>query len=137
VASIGGGAPQQTWQNLARAIAAASKLVTDDGAIAICSDLAEEPGPALQRLAGADDLQQALREIIKVRPSDALPATQLLHATQRGPVYLLSQLDDELVEQLGATPVANGEQVARLASQHDSCIVLANAQYAVATPQDE
>lgn len=136
VASIAGESTQQTWQNLARAISAASRAVSEDGVIAICSDLAEEPGPALQRLAGADDAQQALREIIKVRPPDSLPATQLLHATQRGPVYLLSQLDQELVEQLGATPVASAEQIARLASHHRSCIVLANAQYALATPQE-
>ena len=137
VASIAGDATQQTWQNLARAIAAASRAVAAEGVIAICSDLAEQPGPALQRIAGADDMQEAMREIIKVRPTDALPATQLVHATQRGPVYLLSRLDQDLVEQLGATPVTTDEQIARLASHHDSCIVLANAQYAVATPQEE
>ena len=49
---------------------------------------------------------------------------------------MLSQLEEELIEDLGMMPLAP-EQVSRLAARYDSCIVLANAQYASVSPCDE
>jgi nickel-dependent lactate racemase len=136
VATISGDATQQTWENVGRALAAASRAVTQDGAVAICTDLSERLGPALQQIVGADDLDEALREIGEHRPADALPAAELVHALQRGKVYLVSRLDEGLVEDLGVSPVA-AAQVSRVAGRYDSCIVLTNAQYALACPQGE
>ncbi len=136
VATINGDATQQTWENVGRALAAASRAVTEDGAVAICTDLSERLGPALQQIVGADDLDEALCEVGKHRPADTLPAAELVHALQRGKVYLVSRLDEGLVEDLGVSPVAAG-QVSRVAGRYDSCIVLANAQYAVACPRGE
>ena len=68
---------------------------------------------------------------------DSVPAWHLARALQRGPVYFLSQLDDELVEEMGLAPVSSLDQLARLARQHASCIVLDDSQYAVATVADE
>jgi nickel-dependent lactate racemase len=137
VASIEGNAAQQTWDNVARALWTASRAVADDGVIALCTELGERFGPALQRIAGADDLHEAMQEIIKVRPADALPATQLVHALERVKVYLLSRLDENLVEELGVAPVADEHQLKRLVEHHESCIVLSNAHYAVTTVEDE
>ena len=50
VAAIEGDRGQQSWENVGRALAAASRAVTDDGAIALCTELADRPGPALQWL---------------------------------------------------------------------------------------
>jgi nickel-dependent lactate racemase len=136
VATIEGDPTQQTWENVGRALAAASQAVAEPGAVAICCDLAERPAAALRQIAGADDLDAALLEIGKHKPADALTATELVHALQRGTVYLLSRLDEDLVEELGMSPVA-AEQISRLASRYDSCIVLANAHYAVARPRDD
>jgi nickel-dependent lactate racemase len=133
VATIEGDAAEQTWNNVARALSAASRAVSDDGAVAVCSELAERIGPALQRVVGADDLDAALRDIARHKPADALAAAELVRALKRGKVYLLSQLDEELVEELGMMPV-EAEQLSRLAARYDSCIVLANAQYAQARP---
>jgi hypothetical protein len=55
----------------------------------------------------------------------------------RGPVYFLSQLDDETVEDLGLAPVADVEELVRLASRHESCIVLDDSQYSLVTVNDE
>jgi nickel-dependent lactate racemase len=127
VAAIEGGDRQQTWENFGRALAAAGEVVAEDGAIAICSDLAAAPAQAMQRLAGADDRWAALRRIRKEPPSDILPATRLAQALDRGRVYLLSRLDECLVEDLGMAAVASGDEIARLAGRHASCILLANA----------
>jgi nickel-dependent lactate racemase len=136
VATILGDATQQTWENVGRALAAASRAVSQEGAVAICTDLSERLGPALQQIVGADDLDETLREFGQHRPADTLPATELVRALQRGKVYLVSRLDEGLVEDLGVSPVAVG-QVSRVVRRYDSCIVLANAQYALACPRGE
>lgn len=136
VATIEGGANAQTWENVGRALAAASRAVSNDGAVAICTDLAQRPGPGLQQIIGADDLDEVLHDMSKHPPSDALAASELAHALQRGKVYLISRLDEELVEDLGVSPLA-AEQLSRVAGRYDSCIVLTNAQFAVARPRHE
>ena len=71
--------------------------------------------------------EAALRRIRRQRPPDALPAAQLVRALERNKVYLLSRIDPSIVEDLDMIHVAAPEELARLARQHRSCIVLANA----------
>ncbi len=137
VAAVEGDAGSQTWENLARALWAASQAVTSDGAIAVCTDLAAELGPGTQQLCNADDVEHVLREIGRERPVDSLVAAELAQAIERGPLYLISRLDDALLEDLGIAHVGSDAELARLVSRHDSCILLANAQHAVARPQKE
>lgn len=133
VASISGGPAQQTWDNVGRAIAAALRIVTDDGAIALCTDLVAEPGPAVQNLLRTENRERALRWIRKERPADTVPAVELAEALGRTTVYLLSRLDTSAVEDTGIAPVTDATDIVRLAKRHSSCILLADAQYAVAT----
>ncbi len=137
VAAIEGGAVQQTWQNLGRALAAAGTLVEDGGAIALCCDLEDEPGPAVQQLADARARNEALRWIRRERPEDALPATLLAQVLDRVTVYLLSRLDASLVEQLEIAPIARAGELTRLAGRHPSCILLANAPHAMVTLEED
>ncbi len=132
IATVEGGPALQTWDNVARALSAASQCVEPDGAIAVCTDLAIEPGAALRRLGGSDDRAEVLSEIRRERLPDAWPAAELAHALERGPVYLLSRLEEEVVEQLGIAPAANPEEIGRLATRYTSCLLLGNAQHAVA-----
>jgi len=131
VAALPGNAQQQTWQNVARAVAAARRVVADEGAIALCTELAESPGPSLMRLTESRDLDDALARISDDEEFDSAAAAQLGEALRQGPVYLLSQLDPEFVEQLGLAPVSGPEQIARLASRAASCIAVPGAQYAL------
>ena len=137
VAAVEGTNGCQTWDNLARALYAASRSVSEEGAIVLCTELAANAGPAIQRLCNAEDVDDVLREISKERPVDTLVAVELAHALQRGPLYLISRLDEALVEDLGIANVTEQEEVARLVARHDSCILLANAQHAVAIPEGE
>lgn len=130
VAAIEGGPSQQTWFNVARAMAAAAQAVAIDGTIALCSELEVPPGPALQHLATADSAEDALRTIVHERWPDALVASQLIHALEKGRVYLLSHLEADVVESLGMAPVEDAADLNRLAARHDSCILVSNAQYA-------
>jgi nickel-dependent lactate racemase len=136
VATIEGDATQQTWENVARALAAASCALAENGSVVICSDLAQRLGPGLAQLAASDNLQGTLKRIARERPSDALAAAEVVSALARGKVYLVSRLDDETVEELGLLPLSAGS-VSRVAERHKSCIVLASAQYARARPSGE
>ncbi len=82
VAAIEGPDDQQTWENVGRAIAAASRAVLDDGAIALCTDLAELPGPALSCLAQARDPADAGRQIRRQHSADAAAAHELTASAQ-------------------------------------------------------
>jgi len=130
VAAIEGGPEQQTWRNVARCLSSALAAVEDDGAIAICTELREKLGPALRRLARAESWEDADRAVKKQKSRDALVATQLLRALRRVRVYLLSELEEDVVEQLGLAYVACAEEISRLSAKHDSCLVLGNAQHA-------
>jgi hypothetical protein len=46
---------------------------------------------------------------------------------------LLSRLDEEQVEQLGAAHVAGPVEIGRLIERMESCVLLASAQYALPT----
>jgi nickel-dependent lactate racemase len=135
VAAIEGGASQQTWEQVARALAAATQAVEEEGAIAICCELQREPGPALQALAETDDRDAALKAIRRAQLPDEQIAARLVKACNRATVYLLSDLDEELVEELGMAPISEAAEVTRLANRHESCLLLANAQHAVAIPE--
>jgi hypothetical protein len=137
LAAISGGAEQQTWENLAQALVAASKIVADGGAIALCTQLTMEPGRAVASLSQADDLEAAMKQIRREAPGDALSAIQLARAMEQAKIYLLSQLDESLVEDLGMAPMTEAADVGRLARRHESCIVLANAQYVVPEVNEE
>jgi len=132
IAAVGDEPGQQTWNHIGRAAEAAARVVVDDGVIAICSELDAKPGRGMRRIARAPDLATARRQISQERALDALPATQLTFAMDKARVYLLSRLEESSIEDLGLVPVADSTDIARLATRHESCILLANAQHVVA-----
>jgi hypothetical protein len=54
----------------------------------------------------------------------------LADVLDRVTICLLSRLDEDLVTSLGLAYVARPEEIDRLASHYDSCILLADAQFA-------
>lgn len=133
IASLSGGAAQQTWENLARALAAALRVSVEGGAIALCTELACVPGDAVRSLSGADEPTLALRRIAREAMPDALIAAEVVRALDQGKVYLLSRLDEALVDELGLVPIGDLGELGRLARRHESCVVLAHAQFALPT----
>jgi nickel-dependent lactate racemase len=133
IATLTGGPESQTWANVGRALAAAEQLVAEGGAVAICSNLSEKPGHSLGRLIGNADVEAAERKISHDHDSDSWAALQVARALQRGPVYLLSQLSDETVEDLGLAPVESVDDLIRLAERHESFAVVEDSQNVVVT----
>lgn len=136
VAAIDGGPRQQTWVNVARALAAARRVVSDGGAIALCTELRDAPGPALQQLAEETDHPATRRELRKSRDGDAVAAVELRRTFDRASVYLLSRLKSEQVESLGVAPVSDVSELKRLSGHFPSCILLSSAQYAAVQLED-
>jgi nickel-dependent lactate racemase len=133
IATIGGGAETQNWTSVGRALAMAEQLVEEGGAVAICSNLGVPPGPSLGRLSGNPDLEKVIRKVSNEHDIDSWPAWHLARALQRGPVYFLSQLDEETVEDLGLAPVANIDEIVRLAEHYESFVVVEDSQNATVT----
>jgi hypothetical protein len=133
IANISGGPEAQNWQNIGRALATAEPLLAEGGAIAICSNLAEPPGESMSHLMGAQDIERAERKILREHAADSIPAWHAAQALRRGPVYLLSQLDSETVEDLGFAHVERIEDLARLAGRHESCILMDDSQRMIVT----
>jgi nickel-dependent lactate racemase len=131
IANVTGGPQEQTWENIGRALAAIEPLVEEFGAVAICSDLDEGPGNALGQLIGNPDFDSVESHVRNDHSPDSWPAWQLARALQRGPVYFLSQLDADDVEEMGMAPVESFDELERLAKGRESCIILDDSQYAV------
>jgi nickel-dependent lactate racemase len=137
IATLSGGATAQSWDNVARALAAAERLVADDGAVAICCNVDGSLGKSLGRLIDSDDLAETERRLLNDHADDTWAAWQLARALQRGPVYLLSQLDAETVEDLGVAPVVDIQELTRLAGRHESVAILEDSHYAQVTVDGE
>ncbi len=130
IAGISGDRAEQTWTNLSLALESALQLVNDGGAIALCTELETDIGPALRQLVDSVDLDDARHRLRKLRTRDAPLARLLAEAADRVTIYLLSRLPDDKVTPLGFAYAASPDEITRLASHYRSCIVLAHAQYA-------
>jgi nickel-dependent lactate racemase len=137
ITNVTGGPQEQTWENIARALAATEPLVEEGGGVAICSDLDTPPGESLEQLVDCADFTEVENELRKDPSPDSWPAWQIARALQRGPVYFMSQLEADVVEELGLAPIENLDELSRLASRQASCIILDGSQYAVAIVADE
>ena len=112
-------------------------MVNDGGVIVLCTELNSPPGPALKLLLDGTDPEILHKRLRKLHSADAHLARFLTAALERVTIYLLSNLEEDLVTSLGFAYVAGQDEIARLATHHDSCIVLADAQYAQPKVADE
>ena len=139
VTTLGGGAEEQTWENVARALHAASRVVDDSqSAVVVCTLIDQEPGPMVRSVADAyaraSELDQPLAH---ASGDDAVPAWELYQALQRGPVYFMGRLPEATVEELGMAPLANYDQLERLMSRSGMCLMINDSQHAVPVVVDQ
>lgn len=128
IASLPGGVEEQTWDNFSRALRNASRAVADNGAIVLCTEISA-PSDAAE-----DDMPEGIRngqsaEGIATKSISTSPRSVIEEIREQHNVYLLSRLEEDYVEELGMGYVARADQISRLIRQHDSCILLGNAQH--------
>ncbi len=122
---------QQSWTQIARALNHVDALLNAGGAVALCTDMSEELEPALASVLSSGDVDQALADLEGDASEDAAIVRQLLSATERGPVYLMSRLSDDWVEDIGWAPLAGQSELDRLIQQRPRLAVVEGAQHAV------
>jgi hypothetical protein len=128
IAAVAGDSSEQTWSNVARAVAASKAVLSPEGAIAVCCELEELPAGPLEKLRDAVDFAAVARKLHGASAADARSARILARALDRGPVYLLSRLPADVVESLGMTPIENDAELTRLAASRRHCVVIEEAQ---------
>lgn len=130
LALIDGGPAQQTWDSLARVLASATPLVSPDGALVVCTELAQRPGPALRKLKNSNRSEDALaKQLSSDASDDALAAAVLLESLDTSHIYLLSDLPRDVVESLGMSAIESLHQAENIIQQRSSCLVIGSAQH--------
>jgi len=137
---VGVGSPGQTsgTGEIARGLATATKLVQRGGKIVVLSRAEGPLGTAFQRLIGIDNPRQGTARL-KGHESDAdhPSARQLVESLAWADVYLLSNLAQDVVEELSMIALDRPEEAKRLAAVASSCMVVSRADRVKVIVEDE
>ncbi len=127
VAMLGSDSARQDFEAISRAALAASRVVEPNGRIAILSKSHAGLGEAAELLRGTDSPAVAARRVQERQPADRVAALQWLEAARHANMYLLSELPEESVEEMFATPLQQARQVQRLIDTAGSTLILDEA----------
>lgn len=138
VVGVGRPGGRAGFEEVARALDNATRLVQHGGKIVVLSHASGEAGPSLSRLRNIDDPRNAL-SALKGHESepDHQAARQVGKALAWADVYLLSDLDPELVEELSMIPLERPNEAGRLARLSGSCLIVSQADRCHATVAGE
>src|SRR5262249_4548656 len=136
IAGISGDSVQRDFAALARAVAAAARVVKSRGRIVLLSRAKPTLGPGVELLRQTEDLERALNLLRQKKPPDLAAAFQWASAAQQASLLLLSELPAETVEELFATPLEHVGQVQRLVNSGGKVLVLPDAHKTMAVYQD-
>ena len=104
-------------------------LVQHGGKIVVLSRVAGDFGPALKRLIDVDDPKRAAALLRGHEgDDDFVAARRLAQALSRADVFLLSDLPQRLVEDLGVVAIGYPEQARRIVAQSGSCLFVNHAE---------
>ncbi len=129
IAAIPTDGREVSWSLLGSALHTARTLVERGGRIILLTDLSADPGPGIQMIREHRSARSALQPLRALGPEDLQAATQLASAADWASVYLLSNLDATLVEELFCTPLESESELGRLLETIDDCTILGAAQY--------
>lgn len=118
-----------TWDEFGAALNSAGNLVDHGGRIVVLSDLTASPGPGIEFLRGQGSPRSALQPLRMQSPPDLLAATQLASAADWARIYLLSNLEADVAEDLFLVPLADTDELARLLATVEDCALLTAGQH--------
>ncbi|QDT09580.1 hypothetical protein [Planctomycetes bacterium K23_9] len=142
IASIDGDQQQQTWANAARALAASSRHVSDEGTIVLWTAIDEPPRGMLARLDDFDEpfslLDQHVQETQGDENENDFPlwdaqlgaASTFTRVLAEHRVVLRSLLTREQIEPLGVGVIADQSELTRLSQSFVTCGIIRSAQFA-------
>jgi nickel-dependent lactate racemase len=127
LAAVSGDPARHDLDDLADALTAAARVVRPGGRIILLSETTALSGPALSLLSEADEPADVLREYARRKDLELRGAWQWASAAQQASLYSLTREPADVVENLFVTPLEGVEQVQRLVSMSEACVVLEDA----------
>jgi hypothetical protein len=112
------------WSEFVQTLTDMMDLVEPDGAAVILSHFAAEPGPALKAFMEAQDSEATLQAIHDSKLEDVSTTLRLAELLQTRKVYLMSGLDEQMVEDLQMTPLTSESEIIRLSKRFSSALIL-------------
>ncbi len=129
VAALDGDSNGTSWEQVGAALQTARNLVQRGGKIVLLTNLSAEPTEGFEFLRQSETPREALKPLRIESPPDLIPASRLASAADWASVYLLSRLDNDVVESLCMTPLASESEAARLLERGGPCLLLEAAQH--------
>ena len=117
------------WRQLGEALMFTSNVVEDGGRIAVVAELAEPTSPALTMLRRCAEPDDILKPLSLEPTFDSVEVIQLIRALQRASIYLLSNLEDGVVEEFGLLPLSAESELQKLVDAAERPVVIAGANY--------
>src|SRR5579884_1469679 len=127
IAGLSGDPSRHTFAVLAAALACAARVVQPGGRIALLSRAAPALGPEADMLRQVDDPRAVLDQLRGKHTVELAPVLWWAGAACQANINLLSELPDETVEELFATPLHEAREVQRLLDTGGSCLFLPDA----------
>ena len=128
VATVKGSGPQQDFASIAQAALTASRVVETGGRIILLTHSNPAVSDGMAYLRQADNPAVAARIVQERQPADRVALLEWLHAASKAELYLLSDMDENVVEELFATPLQDAPQVQRLLDLASSSLFLEDGQ---------
>lgn len=129
IAAVPADASGHTWDHVAAALEVARRIVARDGRVLLLTELAEQPGDAIQLISQCRAPRDALPLLKAAAPPDLLSATRLAQGIDWTNVYILSRLPSQLIEDLFMIPLGDEDEARRLIDGDESCAVIGGAQH--------
>jgi nickel-dependent lactate racemase len=133
VATINGSSAHLDFETLARAALCASRVVEPGGRIVLLTRAKPILGQAIEIIRETDELAVAARRIQERQPIGQTAALLWLEAARHANLYLLSELPEETVEDMFATPLQHARQTQRLLDSAESVLFIDDPHKTLAT----
>ena len=120
VATIETHPEDQTWEDFALAVIAASRVSKADGPIVVWSDISQRPHRRIRKAC-----QAQFEESVNTKLSKELQ--HLSAIIKERPIFLRSELASNDVEELGIGFIESAAEINRIVESHDNCLLLRDA----------
>lgn len=133
LAALSGDPSRHGFASLAAALACSARVVRPGGRIVLLSRAAPILGPESALLRDAEEAEELLQQLRGKHTIELAPVLQWAGAASQAKINLLSELPDETVEELFATPLHEAREVQRLIDAGVACLFLQDAHKMLAT----
>jgi nickel-dependent lactate racemase len=136
IAGISGPPERHDFAALARALAAASRVVKPGGSIILLTQANPSLGRGADIMRQMDEPEEALALMRKETPADHAAAFQWASAAKNTTIYLLSKLQTDVAEELFTIPLEHSGQVQKLLNGKGAYLFLADAHKTLAVTEN-